>query len=157
MPEPTARIPEEQIVLCGGLEELVQVWTWVEELSVEYAIPADVCFAINLCLEEALSNIVRHGYKSDCARPITVNCSMDVPLSEKSILLFIIEDKAPHFNPLDPALLNQAEIAHTLDDLTPGGQGIRLLQKFAGSLRYEPLADGNRLTIGFPIPWAGRG
>jgi serine/threonine-protein kinase RsbW len=155
MPEFSARMPEERIVLCGSLDELAQVWPWVEELSAEYAISADVCFAINLCLEEALSNIVRHGYKRDCARPITVSCSVSTHPSTKREVVFVIEDKAPHFNPLDPALLNEADIAHTLDDLTPGGQGIRLLHKFAGSLHYEPLVEGNRLMIGFPIPPAG--
>jgi anti-sigma regulatory factor (Ser/Thr protein kinase) len=156
MPESSARMPEEHIVLCGSLDELAQVWPWVEELSAEYAISEDVRFAIDLCLEEALSNIVRHGYKKDCARPITVSCSVDEHPSARRELVFVIEDKAPHFNPLDKDL-DQAEIAHTLDDLMPGGQGIRLLHKFAGSLRYEPLAEGNRLMIGFPIPSAGRG
>jgi anti-sigma regulatory factor (Ser/Thr protein kinase) len=156
MPESSARMPEEQIVLCGSLDELAQVWPWVEELSVEYTIAADVRFAIDLCLEEALSNIVRHGYKRDCARPMTVSYSVGAHSSGKRELVFVIEDKAPHFNPLDKAS-DQIEVAHTLDDLTPGGQGIRLLHKFAGSLRYEPLAEGNRLMIGFPIPPAGRG
>ena len=156
MTESSARMPEEQIALCGSLDELAFVRPWVEELSGKHAISADVRFVIDLCLEEALSNIVRHGYKGDCARPITVACSVEERSSATRELVFVIEDKAPHFNPLD-AVLNQTEIAHTLDDLTPGGQGIRLLRKFAGSLQYEPLAEGNRLRIGFPIPPAGRG
>jgi serine/threonine-protein kinase RsbW len=152
MPNPLARAPEEQITLCGRLEELVRVWPWVEGLSAEYGIPADVHFAISLCLEEALSNIVRHGYTSDCARPITVRCSMSVHAFSGRELVFVIEDKAPHFNPLDPALENSSDIVQTLDGLTPGGQGIRLLRKFAGSLRYEALPEGNRLIIGFSLP-----
>ena len=31
-------------------------------------------------------------------------------------------------------------------------QGIRLMRKFAGSLAYQRLPGGNRLTIGFALP-----
>jgi anti-sigma regulatory factor (Ser/Thr protein kinase) len=33
-----------------------------------------------------------------------------------------------------------------------GGQGIRLMRKFAGSLAYQRLPGGNRLTMGFALP-----
>jgi anti-sigma regulatory factor (Ser/Thr protein kinase) len=35
--------------------------------------------------------------------------------------------------------------------MTPGGQGLRLLYRFANSVEYERLADGNRLTLGFVV------
>ena len=40
----------------------------------------------------------------------------------------------------------------SIDQLQVGGQGIRLMRKFAGSLAYQRLPGGNRLTIGFALP-----
>ena len=54
--------PEPRLILKGQLEDLARVWPWVEALATRYSVPADTQFAIQLCLEEALSNIVRHGY-----------------------------------------------------------------------------------------------
>jgi anti-sigma regulatory factor (Ser/Thr protein kinase) len=96
---------------------------------------------MNLCLEEALSNIMRHGYRSEGNRPITVYLTNP----ESGYLVFVVEDEAPQFN-----LLNQPE----LPPLNPfsgqlGGQGIRLMRRFADTLDYDALPNGNRLRIGF--------
>jgi hypothetical protein len=60
--------------------------------------------------------------------------------------VFVVEDEAPLFNPLDkpelPALNPREEIRI-------GGQGIRLLRRFADALEYEPMPAGNRLRISF--------
>jgi anti-sigma regulatory factor (Ser/Thr protein kinase) len=36
-----------------------------------------------------------------------------------------------------------------LDEVQIGGQGIRLLRRFADTLEYRSTPTGNRLTIGF--------
>jgi anti-sigma regulatory factor (Ser/Thr protein kinase) len=36
-----------------------------------------------------------------------------------------------------------------LDNIQVGGQGIRLLRRFADTLAYSSTPTGNRLTIGF--------
>jgi anti-sigma regulatory factor (Ser/Thr protein kinase) len=48
--------------------------------------------------------------------------------------------------------LEEAPVPASIDELRPGGQGIRLLKKFAGSLAYQRLDGANRLTIRFAIP-----
>jgi anti-sigma regulatory factor (Ser/Thr protein kinase) len=84
-------------------------------------------FAIDLCLEEALSNVIRHGYTGMQDRSVSVRFTMP----RESYFEFVIEDEAPHFNPLDaPELpaLNAGE------DIRIGGQGIRFLREFSDVL-----------------------
>ena len=141
---------EDQLILCSRLADLARVWPWVDGLAEVHAIPDDLRFVINLCLEESISNVIRHGHGGDCAHSILIHCSVQSTVSSEREAVFTIEDDAPHFNPLQVS--RSVETAQTIDNLAEGGRGIELLRKFAGSLRYEPLSSGNRLTIGFSLP-----
>ncbi len=133
--------------LRGQLADLARVAPWVEALARQYSIPPRTSFAINLCLEEALSNIVRHGYKGDASKEITVAFQRG-----EGGLALVIEDAAPHFRPLDPDAPEPPTPAAPLEEITPGGQGVRLIRKFADSVTWEPLERGNRLTLRFAAP-----
>jgi serine/threonine-protein kinase RsbW len=136
---------EPRITIESRLDDLALLWPWVESLAAEHEFPADTQFAIDLCLEEALSNIIRHGYGNRPGESITIECA----LGPKE-LVFTIEDRAPAFNPLDFAEDPSAPPA-SIDEIPLGGRGIRLMRKFAGNLHYERIPGGNRLTIRFSV------
>lgn len=138
-------IPQTLLELDSQLAELTRVQVWVEELADRYRLGADTRFAIQLCMEEALANVVIHAYHNEPGHPIRVRS-----WASEDALNFAIEDEAPPFIPSVPAATNGGTPV-TLETITPGGNGIRLLHRFAGSVSYEELSGGNRLTIGFPI------
>ena len=140
MAEAPAQKSLERITLGSELAELSRVASWVEALATRYAIPEKTAFAINLCLEEALSNTIRHGYKSLPGKTAVVCFHR-----EAGELLFTIEDEAPHFNPPNSTV----PAPRSLEELTPGGLGIPLIRRFADRVEWQPLAKGNRLTLGF--------
>ena len=133
---------EERLDLQSQLSDLARVPDWIERLAMQYSIPSRLQFSINLCLEEVLSNIVRHGYSSERDQGI----SLKFVNPRENYFVFIVEDHAPLFDPVH---------SPELPPLCPpdlgrvGGQGIRLLRQFADALEYEPLPTGNRLSMGF--------
>lgn len=133
---------EERLGLGSNTTELSRVAPWIEHLGSEYAVPASTQFAMNLCLEEALSNIIRHGYANRPGGSIVVHYCLT---PDKSHLL-VIDDEAPHFNPLTA---EESPVEETLNGTRVGGLGLRLLRSFATSLEYEPKPIGNRLSISF--------
>jgi len=135
----------QQLKLQSLISDMELLWPWVDEIAAAYAIPNDLQFAIHLCLEEAVSNVIRHGYGADPGHPVTVNFTP----SESHELVFTVIDEAPPFNPLEMAALPDPPPPSSVEQLRPGGQGIRLMRKFAGGLTYERLPGGNRLTIRF--------
>ena len=140
--------PQDQLELDSQLTELSRVQPWIEALADLYGFSEDARFAMQLCVEEALANVVLHGYRSEAGHPIVLRASVS-----DGILFFAIDDKAsPPFAPTESVPSNGATKPATLETIEPGGNGILLLHRFAGSLRYEKLPDGNRLTIGFPVP-----
>ena len=96
-------------------------------------------FAARLCIEESVSNSIRHGYKSVPGSQVRVAVSGSANLG----WVFMVEDDAPHFNPLE-----QTELpAISPDYLEVGGQGIRLMRAFATWLFYDETPTGNRLQF----------
>ena len=139
--------PESQLTLHSRLEDLSRLGPWVDALAAEYAIPDKTRFAIDLCLEEAVSNIIRHGNRSPVDQPITVECKRVSPQN----LVFVVEDQAAPFDPLAHPPGKELPPPTSIDQLATGGRGIDLMRKFADSLAYQRLAGGNRLTMSFSI------
>ncbi len=133
---------EERLVLQSRMSDLAQVAPWIEQLAARHPIPDEMQFAMNLCLEEALSNVIRHGYSGNPDHSFAVQFSSP----RENYFLFVIEDDAPPFNPVDSPELPAVS---SLDETRVGGQGIRLMRQFANALEYEPTSTGNRLRIGF--------
>lgn len=133
---------EERLTLRSQIDDLALVPNWVEYLAAEYAIPPSTQYAMNLCLEEVLSNIIRHGYANNPDHSIVVRYTM--PPGQPASL--IVDDEAPPFNPLEEEELS---VEPSLDGTRIGGLGLRLVRNFASSLDYERTQTGNRLVIGF--------
>jgi serine/threonine-protein kinase RsbW len=134
------------LVLDSRLAELGRAQSWIDACVDRLGLSESTHYAVHLCLEESLANIVLHGYKSEPGHPIVLRCR-----TSSEWLFFIIEDTAPPFAPIETAPPRGTSEAVDLKSLTPSGNGIRLLRQFAGSLAYERLSEGNRLTIGFSI------
>src|SRR5580692_11698137 len=113
-------VTEDRLTLQSRMSELSQLSAWIEHLAVRYLIPANTQFAMNLCLEEALSNIIQHGYSGKPEHRIVVHFKS----SRNGYFVFDVEDEASRFNPLN---VPEQPPLNSLDELRIGGQGIRLL------------------------------
>jgi anti-sigma regulatory factor (Ser/Thr protein kinase) len=137
----------DRLALRSRISDLAQVPAWTEDLASRYAIPENVRFAMDICLEEVLSNIIRHGYAGAEDRSVVVNFS----LPSNGIFEIVVNDDAPHFNPLESP--NLPPVSPCEDgEIRIGGQGIRLLRQFADTLHYDSTPTGNQLRMGFSAP-----
>jgi len=132
----------ERLILRSTLPDLARIPPWLERLAAQYAIPDEAQFAMDVCLEEVLSNVIRHGYAGQPDRPILVQFSSP----REGYFVFVVDDEAPPFDPLAAAEL---PILHSLAETRVGGNGIRLLRQFASAVEYQLTPTGNRLTMGF--------
>jgi serine/threonine-protein kinase RsbW len=133
---------EERLTLRSQLSDISLAYAWVERLAAQYAIQDATQFAMNLCLEEVLSNIIRHGYSGQPDRSINVRFRNP----REGCFVFVVEDEAPLFNPLN---VPEPPPIKSVEEIRPGGRGIPLLRQFAQELEYQATPTGNRLSIGF--------
>jgi serine/threonine-protein kinase RsbW len=134
-----------RLVLRNDLAELDRLAGWIEAW-VQRDLSADTSFAIQLCLEEAVSNIIMHGSAKDDRREIAVEVERN-----GGTLVARIEDTGGEFDPTQvPALL----LANSLEDAKVGDFGVHLMRCFASGMNYERRDGRNRLTLRFEEPRA---
>lgn len=122
-----------------------RVGAWVDELAILLNLSSETEYALRLCLEEAVTNIVNHATPEPGAEPAPDTVALHL-LVNASTLRLAIEDRCSAFNPLDaplPAPDTQAPEGE-------GGLGIPLLRRHADKVSWERVGATNRLTIALP-------
>ena len=95
--------------------------------------------AVELVLEEALSNILRYGYDAPGPRDIAIDLQVD----PGEVQVLVIDDAKP-FDPLEvDALL----LPDSLDDAQVGGLGLLMIRNTASRMSYERRDGRNRFSM----------
>ncbi|MDB5411054.1 MAG: stage sporulation family protein [Rhodospirillales bacterium] len=128
------------IRLRRDLGELVRLADWAGALARRQ--PQRLAFALDLCLEEAVSNIVKYGVRAAGDPPEIVVTLLE---HDEGVALRI-EDEGEAF---DPTRAAAPTLPATIEDAAVGGLGVFLMRKFATQIRYERIGRRNRLTLGF--------
>ena len=115
------------------------------ELSIEQLV-----FALQICLEELLTNIVRHGGPESGGNlsevPIPpLNVEIKISTSAQRICMTVEDDGKP----FDVMNAPSHRIDQPLGEVQPGGLGIQLIRNFASTIAYEQAGLGNRVVIEF--------
>ncbi len=99
------------------------------------------CSQIALAVDEALCNIIRHGYDRATDRPIWVSVWPGRKNGDEPGMLIVIEDEARQ---IDPSVIKGRE----LDDVRPGGLGVHIIREVMDEVDYESRENaGMRLTL----------
>ncbi len=126
--------------LQAELAEMPRLVGWVAEQAEALGLTGRQRYAIELCLEEVVANLVMHGRPSGCS-PIAITIRL-----ETAPLRLTVEDDAIPFDATAPLALAQPQ---TLAEASPGGLGLRLVQGFSAWRDYAREEGRNRLTLGF--------
>ena len=130
------------LALRSTLFDMERLPPWIDGIAQKLGLTEQLTFAIQLCMEEDVSNVIRHSYAGDDGQWVTVRCAP----SQDGHVVFTIEDNATPFDPLQGS---EPPAIGPEDNGQLGGQGIRLLRQFADTLEYESKPGCNRLHIGF--------
>lgn len=114
-----------------GDDAVARLIAQVEAFLSEHDVPIKTIYAMNVCVEELLVNIVQHGYGGGGA----VDVDVDVMLSNDEALVIEISDGAVAFDPITDAPPPDLEAA--LDDRPIGGLGIHMIKKMTDDLSYR--------------------
>jgi anti-sigma regulatory factor (Ser/Thr protein kinase) len=129
----------------------------LEEFAVTAGMTLDECNAIGLAVNEALANVIRHGYSGAKDQPILVTAEA---LAESSTpgnvsggngsgngpsaieVRVTIRDWAKPFDPKSLPVKNLDSC-----EITPGGLGLICMRRLMDDVIYEPLPDGMLLRL----------
>jgi anti-sigma regulatory factor (Ser/Thr protein kinase) len=124
-----------------SMQGLAGLAPWVDQVAAVLRLAPRQEYALRLCLEEAVANVVMHGTPAPGGRADTVAVQMR---GEGDVLHVTIEDGCAAFDPLhQPA----PEGSRSLEDRPVGGWGIHLMRQFARSIAYQRTDGLNRLLL----------
>ena len=132
------------------MEDISVAAQWVNTVTADQQLPEQIVFALQVCLEELLTNIVRHGEtesSDDLSRVAIppVNVEIDISISAQRVSMTVEDDGKP----FDVVNAPAHRIDQPLSEIEPGGLGIQLIKNFASSIKYEQAGLGNRVVIEF--------
>jgi anti-sigma regulatory factor (Ser/Thr protein kinase) len=134
-----------ELDLGGALSDLAGAARWAAALVESGVVPQGRLKDVQLCLEEALANIVMHGLAATAAPRIHLRLS-----SSAGHVLLEIEDNGA---PFDPVGYVPRPSTRSLEEARPGGRGITLMRKFSDGMGYARKNGLNCLSLRFaPTP-----
>jgi anti-sigma regulatory factor (Ser/Thr protein kinase) len=128
----------------GSVPEAVATAKWIEGIAADRGVPGDVVFAVQLCSEELIANIVRHGGSASPRIEVGLGIFAD------RVELTVDDDGRP----FDVAAAVPHRIEGPLEDVRPGGLGIHLIHSFSDALAFRREGMGNRIVATFKLPSA---
>jgi anti-sigma regulatory factor (Ser/Thr protein kinase) len=130
-----------RLKLRSDLAELKRLAGWIKARA-RQELSADTSFAIQLCLEEAVANIIMYGGGTkDDHLGITIELERN-----GGTLVARIEDTGREF---DPTQVPPLSVAKSLEEAKVGGLGIHLMRSYASGMHYERRDGRNWLTLQF--------
>jgi anti-sigma regulatory factor (Ser/Thr protein kinase) len=125
----------------GDLSQLAPVASAVDGLLAENAVAPDVAFQVNLCIDELVTNAVRHGAAAD-GRPLKIG--VRVTVGRRRGVEVQVSDDGTAFNPLTAP---PPDLDAALDDRPVGGLGLHLVRTFMDEVLYARQGDRNVVTL----------
>jgi serine/threonine-protein kinase RsbW len=122
---------------------LCVVRSMTETLSEALGFGANDCRSVTLAVDEAMTNIIRHAYRSQKDRLINVICRrVDAggDGKQRTGLEITLVDYGPA---VDPTQLS----ARSLDEIKPGGLGLHLIRESMDVVSYTRADSANRLRL----------
>lgn len=117
---------------------------WLATSCRQRDVPPASVERLELCLNEALANVISHGGSTALSAPIRLllEITLDRDCGEASVT---VSDAGMAF---DPLAVPEKSLPKTLDQASPGGLGLVMIRRCSDWLHYRH-ADGlNHLTFG---------
>ena len=140
-------------VFSGSIADVAVASAWVERIAASLKLPGKLTFAMQVCLEELMSNIARHGKVHPFPTPFPTETETDNPLSI-SIDIDVLGDRIAmtiedNGRPFDVEKAPAKVVDRPLEQVQPGGLGINLIKSFSHNIEYRRTDAGNRVTVDF--------
>jgi serine/threonine-protein kinase RsbW len=121
------------------LSEVERVNVELRALWSSYAFPEDFEVPVTMCLEEVLSNVIRHGCLPGQDYDIQVCCR----ILDGGIEIEVSDDARP----FDPLSLSSPDLSVPLEQRQAGGLGVFLVRRMMDEVRYEHRNGRNHLRF----------
>lgn len=127
------------LLVPNDLAELERVGRDLEEFGREHGLSAADVSAVNLAVDEILTNIILYAFPRREDHEVQINVRL-----EDDTLTLEFEDSG---RPFDPVGMPEPDLEATLEDRPVGGLGIHIVRRLVDDMSYRRDEDRNVLTL----------
>lgn len=132
---------QEKFAIHARLEQLARVRRHVEHLACEIGFDEYARGQLVLAIDEALTNVIRHGYGGACDQPIEITLQTVLCPTRGTGVVVVIRD---YGRQVDPATIK----GRPLDEIRPGGLGVHIIREVMDEAEYScPAGGGMQLRL----------
>lgn len=133
------RSPTLELSVQNDLREISRLADDIDAFCADTGLGEDVAYAVNLTLDELLTNTISYGYKDQAEHRIAVTLSL-----EADVLAITIVDDGVAF---DPSVPPEPDIEAGLEDRDIGGLGVHFVHTVMDQIDYRRRDGHNELTL----------
>ena len=131
---------EKNFNIASNYGEVIEINRSIREYLSGNKIETHVCNAVEICLTEALNNVIKHAYKGENSNKIEIV----IRINENQLEIDIIDEGAPRQNLIVSELnFDPADI----DNLPEGGMGLYIIKQLVDNMNYHSLNGKNYFTL----------
>ena len=127
-----------EISLGNELREIAGVAARIDEFCASRDLQ-HAAYAVNLAIDEILTNTIEHGYEDDERHRI----ELIVRVEEESLVVVIVDDSLP----FDLGIAPERDLDASLEDTALGGLGLFLVHQMMDSVDYRREQGCNVVTL----------
>ena len=128
-----------ELSLVNDLREIAGAADKIGAFCAEQGLAEEISFAVNLAVDELLTNTISYGYDDDGEHRIDLSLRL-----EGGMLVVEIADDGRAFDPLQA---REPNVAAPLEERAVGGLGIYLVRKLMDGVAYRREDDRNIVTL----------
>ena len=128
-----------EIAIANELGEVAGAAEKIDDFCEEREISPEIAYAVNLSIDEILTNTIRYGYDDDEPHRIEII----VRLENDSLVVVIGDDGAP----FDLSATPEANVEASLEERDVGGLGLFLVHQMMDRVDYERIEGRNFVTL----------
>lgn len=123
-----------------SMRGVARVGAWVDELAMLLNLAHRTEYALRLCLEEAVTNVVTHALPVPGINAESVSLRM---IAAQDKLTVTVQDQCAEYNPLQPDEPDKERPSE-------GGLGVSLMRQHAREVTWSRVGTANRLALTIP-------
>jgi len=137
--DPGMSSSELSFTLRNDRDEIARMFALLEPFCATHGVSDDDLFNLRLILDEAVINVILHGYEDKKEHEIAVS----LRLAGAAATIHIVDDGVA-YNPLDAP---QPRFDLPIEERRIGGLGVHIIRSLASSVRYQRENGHNHLTV----------
>ncbi len=146
-----------ELTITSNAKSLAVVRSALAQMAEMEAFTSEDVYKVTLAVDEALANVIRHGYLGAKDQPIHITLEgLDGPDGRRGIRITVRD----HGRQVDPLTIRGRD----LNDVRPGGLGVHIMRTIMDSVEYTCPIDGGMMlrmvkygTVGSPSTGALQG